>query len=253
MKLQKFEVGIEYYDKALKQAQKIYGKNGKELIPLYQNLAKVYKKQDMNQRNLLEISEKCNQIAKKSFPAHSTELADVLYSTTMDMQGIEGYDTSLSQQRLEECLKVYQENYGSDHKKTIKIQEALCSASIHEGGHEKAASIVRDVITSKAMVYGDPSVSLAESYKLLGTIRLSQGKMDKALKHFGKCQSMLLLVLGQNHKKTIQVTEILDAIKKTPGAMRFQSPTEKLKDRPRFNSTVGRSSQLDSSQAIRYC
>ena len=246
VKLRKFEVGIEYYEKALKQAGKIYGKSGKELIPLYQCLARAYKK-DGNQSKSVEMIEKCIQIAEKNFEADTTELADVLYSTTVDMQGIERYDSTESQDHLEQCLKIYKDSYGSDHKKTIQAQEVLCSVLIQDGEHEKAAGIVRDVITSKMMVYGDPSLSLAESYQLLGSIRLSQGKMDKALKHFGKCQSMLSLVLGQNHKKTVQVTETLDLIKKTPGAMKFQSSSEKLKDRPRFNGTVGRSSLLGTS------
>lgn len=252
MKLKKFDAAIEYYEKALKQAGKIYGKNGKELIPLYKGLAMAYKKGDMNHRKCVEMFEKCIQIAEKNFAAETTELADVLYSTTIDMQGIEGYDSTKSQNRLEQCLEIYKDSYGSDHKKTIQAQEALCSVFIHDGEHEKAAGIVRNVITSKMMVYGDPSLSLAESYQLLGTIRLSQGKMDKALKHFGKSQSMLSLVLGQNHKKTMQVTETLDMIKKTPGAMKFQSATEKLKDRPRFNGTVGRSSLVGSSTSSNY-
>ena len=218
------------------------------MIPLYQSLARAHKKgPDANHKKSAESIEKCVQIAEKNFGAETTELADVLYGTTIDMQGIEEYDSMQSQTHLEQCLKIYRDNYGPDHKKTIETQEALCSVLIHEGEHDKAASIVRDVMTSKMMVYGDPSLSLAESYQLLGTIRLSQGKMDKALKHFGKCQSMLSVVLGQNHKKTLQVTETLDMIKKTPGAMKFQSAADKLKDRPRFNGTVGRSSLLGSS------
>ena len=253
VKLRKFEAGVEYYETALKQAGKIYGKNGKEIIPLYQSLARAYKKgPDANHKKSVECIEKCVQIAEKNFDSETTEFADVLYGTTIDMQDIEGYDSTHSQTRLEQCLKIYKDNYGSDHKKTIETQEALCSVLIHEGEHDDAASIVRDVITSKMMVYGDPSISLAESYQLLGTIRLSQGKMDKALKHFGKCQSMLSLVLGQNHKKTLQVTETLDMIKKTPGSMKFQSAADKLKGRPRFNGTVGRSSLLGSSTLSNY-
>ena len=247
MKLKKFEAAVDNYENALKQAGKIYGKNGKELIPLHQGLAGAYKKDGMNDRKSSEIFEKCIQIAEKNFDAETIELADILYRITIDMQGIEGYDSTQSQHRLEQCLKIYKDSYGSDHKKTIQVQEALCSSFIQDGENEKAAGIIRDVITSKMMVYGDPSLSLAESYQLLGTIRLSQGKMDKALKHFGKCQSMMSVVVGPNHKKTMQVTETLNMIKKTPGAMKFQSAAEKLKDRPRFNGTVGRSSLLGSS------
>lgn len=235
----------------MKQGGKIYGKSGKELIPLYQGLARAHKKGE-NSRKAIEMIEKCLQIAEKNFDAETIELADVMYSITIDMQGTEGYDSIHSQNRLEQCLKIYKNTYGSDHKKTIQAQEALCSVYIRQGERDNAAGIIREVITSKMMVYGDPSLSLAESYQLLGSIRLSQGKTDKALKHFGKCESMLSLVLGKNHKKTIQVTETLNMIKKTPGALKFQSPAEKLKDRPRFNGTVGRSSRLGSSTLSNY-
>lgn len=250
-KLKKFDVGVEYYEKALKQAKKIYGKTGKELIPLYQGLGRAYQQQqgDFNKRKAVELFSKCYELVEKNFNKRSVEQADVIYSTTMACRST-GESDSGSQTHLEKCLEIYKDHYGPDHKKTIKVQEELCRLLLCNGEHEGAAGIIREVITSKTMVFGDPSVSLAESYQLLGTIRLSQGKTDKALKHFEKCQSMLSCVLGKNHKKTIQVTETLNMVKKTPGALKFQSPTEKLKDRPRFNGTVGRSSSLGASSSV---
>ena len=245
LKLKKFDTGIGYYETALKQARKVYGKSGKELIPLYQGTGRAYQRGDLDKRKGVEMFEKCYQLAEQNFSKGSVELADSLYSTTMGIQNTEvEFDSNQRQTYLNQCLQIYNDQHGHDHKKTIKVQEELCRLLIRSGEPDEAAGIIKDVITSKMMVFGDPSVSLAESYQLLGTIRLSQGKIGKASKHFEKCQSMLSCVLGDNHKKTIQVTETLDMVKKTPGAAKFQSASEKLKDRPRFNGTVGRSSAV---------
>ena len=252
VKLKKCDVGIEYYEKALKQARKIHGKMGAELIPLCLGLGKAYHRQqgDLSDRKCVEILEKCYQLAKQNFSEGSVELADVMYSIAAGCQDSDAFDGSDHiKKQLKDCLQIYKDQYGPDNKKTIKVQEELCSLLVRSGEQEAAAAIIQDVIASKMMVYGDPSVSLAESYQLLGTIRLSQGKTEKAIKHFSKCHSMLLCVLGSNHKKTIQVTETLNMLKRTAGT-KFQSSSEKLKERPRFNGTVGRSSSLRTSTPL---
>ena len=251
MKLKKFDQAVEYSEKALKQAKRIYGKTDKELIPLYQGLAKAYQVGDGDKRKGVELFEKCHKLAEENYGEGSVELADVLFSTALACQNSDSeYRVNQTQGYFVKCLDIYHERYGADHKKTIKVQEELCRLHLRNGEQDEAAAIILKIIPSKMIVYGDPSTSLADAYQLLGTIRLTQGKTDKALKHLTKSQSMFACVLGSNHKKTTQVTETLELVKKTPAAGRCQSSSEKLRDRPKFNGTVGRSSTLGTNSVM---
>lgn len=246
----KKESAIEYYEKALQHATKIYGKTSKEILPLYQGLAGAYKM--INTKTAQEMIEMRIKLAHDIFTKETEELADELYSASIDLQSIQGYDVSQNLARLERCIKIYKCTYGCNHKRTIAAQEALCTDLITDGEHEKAAGVVADVINSKTIVFGDPSQSLANSYELLASIRLTQGKTDKALKQMGKCHAMLCLVLGSRHKKTVSIAEIFKMIKKTPSGSKFHSPAERLRDRPKFNGTVGRTSLLGSTTLSKF-
>jgi hypothetical protein len=79
---------------------------------------------------------------------------------------------------------------------------------------EDSIKLLKPLIESKSVVYGDPSEEVANSHQLLGSIYLKKGKTDLALKQLNKCKSMLVCVLGPNHRKTKKIQETIEMIKR---------------------------------------
>ena len=57
---------------------------------------------------------------------------------------------------------------------------------IRDASLEDAVSLQKSVAEAKVVVYGDPSEEAAASYQMLGSIRLKQGRTERALKWLTK-------------------------------------------------------------------
>ena len=51
---------------------------------------------------------------------------------------------------------------------------------------QEAIALLKTLITSKSATFGDLSAEVGEAYKLYGSILMSQGQLEKALKFFKK-------------------------------------------------------------------
>jgi len=85
---------------------------------------------------------------------------------------------------------------------------------IRNNSIDESIKLLKDLLSSKLMAYGDPSEQAANVHHLLGSIYLKKGKMDYALQHFMSCKTMLSCVLGPNHRKTKKIQTTIDAIKR---------------------------------------
>ncbi|EDO28658.1 predicted protein [Nematostella vectensis] len=120
-------------------------------------------------------------------------------------------------------------------------KDELCCLLIRQGRLDEALSLLKKLITAKSEIHGDPSNELATAHQLMGSIRLKQAKTEVALKHFMKAYTMLQFVLGNNHRKTKDLRETVELIKRAPGASKVQTSDDKMRERPRFTQVVGRS------------
>ena len=79
---------------------------------------------------------------------------------------------------------------------------------------EDAIKLLKTLVESKSVVYGDPSEEMANSHQLLGSIHLKKGKTELAFKQLNKCKGMLVCVLGPNHRKSKKIQETVEMIKR---------------------------------------
>ncbi|CAH3154708.1 unnamed protein product [Porites lobata] len=249
LKAHKTGYALESFEKALDVAQTQYGEGSKELIPIYQCLARAessHGDSSSHERATKHLL-KAHDICISRFGEDSLEVADSSFVLASSYLSSDDDDNEKAKKYLEDAISLYMKYKGPYDNSTIKVQDELSRLLIRDASLEDAVSLQKSVAEAKVVVYGDPSEEAAASYQMLGSIRLKQGRTEQALKWLTKAYKMLSVTLGTSHKKTKQIADAISRVKMSPDAQRFLSSEEKLKKRPRFTQVVGRSKPLGYS------
>lgn len=248
LKTHKTGHALECFEKALEVAQKYYGEDNKQLIPIYQSLARAEGSHGdaASQERATKLLMQAHDISKSRFGEDSVEVADSSFVVALSY--IDDDDRQdKAKKYLEDAISLYMKHRGPYHNSTIKVQDELSRLLVRDGSLEDAVSLQKSVAEAKAELYGDPSEQAAASYQMMGSIRLKQGRTQQALKWLTKAYNMLSATLGNSHKKTKEMTDTISRVKMSPDAQKFLSSGDKLKKRPRFTQVVGRSKPLGYS------
>ncbi|XP_048581168.1 tetratricopeptide repeat protein 23-like [Nematostella vectensis] len=251
MKLNKVGYAMDCLEKGLEAAQKEYGGKGVQLIPIYQSLGHAEQKQGSglsSKKRSVDMYLHAHGIAQDNYKEDSVQVADSAFMVSLAYLSTgEVEDEEKASEFLHTTIDIYMEHSGPYHKQTVKAQDELCCLLIRQGRLDEALSLLKKLITAKSEIHGDPSNELATAHQLMGSIRLKQAKTEVALKHFMKAYTMLQFVLGNNHRKTKDLRETVELIKRAPGASKVQTSDDKMRERPRFTQVVGRSKPVGSN------
>lgn len=248
LKTHKTGYALECLEKALEVAQEYYGADSKELILIYQSLARAEGSHGdtTSRERASELLMQAHDISKSKFGKDSVEFADSSFVMAVSYT----YDDDCqdkAKKYLEDAITLYMKHRGPYANSTIKAQDELSRLLIRDGNLEEAVLLQKSVAEAKTVVYGDPSEQAAASYQMMGSVRLKQGRTQQALKWLTKAYNMLSATLGKSHKSTKEMADTISRIKMSPDAQKFLSSEDKLKKRPRFTQVVGRSKPLGYS------
>ncbi|XP_038077747.1 tetratricopeptide repeat protein 23-like [Patiria miniata] len=236
-------LGASYYEKAVRLTEKHHGSDSLELIAIYQDLGKLEqsKGRHSNHDKAVEYYLQAHSITVARYSGQSEEVAETAHKLALAYSEQASAEAETTAERyLDESLGIRQVLYGPHHPKTIATQESLCKLLIRTDRQEEAVSLLKTIISSKCVTFGDFSEEVGETYKLYGSILLSQGQLDKAMKYFRKCYSIQSSLYGPSHKKSKATQQTIDMLLQSPAlkAKEGQSKAGQLKKRPRFSSTI---------------
>ncbi|KAH3868171.1 tetratricopeptide repeat protein 23-like [Dreissena polymorpha] len=237
----KYAVAGTQYDKVIDLTKRRLGDDAVELIELYQESGRLEqsKGRHANHDKAIEQFLQAHSIAASRYKYASEEIVDTAlalaqaYAST----GREEAESS-AESYLNECLSSCTTVFGPDHQKTLEVQDELARLLVRANRQTEAMDLLKASIPLKNEVYGDYSESVADTYKLIASIHLAQGNIEKSLRAYKKCHNIEVLVLGKNHKKTKDTERTLDLLMASPGlSKKFVLNTDdELKKRPRFNA-----------------
>ncbi|ESO90959.1 hypothetical protein LOTGIDRAFT_233473 [Lottia gigantea] len=235
-KQKKHALSSAEFDKALELMKDRYGEDALELIPS--------KGRHANHEKAIDQFLQAHSIAGCHYKDGSMELVDTALSLAQAYANTgrdEAEDSAKSY--LEECLVNCTTVYGPHHAKTLEVQDELARLLIRTDRHDEAMNILKSSINPKCEVFGDYSESVSDTYKLMASVHLSQGNIEKALRAYKKCHNIETLVLGKNHKKTKESQTTMELLMASPGiSSKFVlDKSDELQKRPKFNSVVNRS------------
>ncbi|KAK3094663.1 hypothetical protein FSP39_004664 [Pinctada imbricata] len=200
-----------------------------------------------NHEKAIEMFLQAHSIAGAKYREGHPDLVDTAlalaqaYSSTGSEDG-----ESAAEKYLNECLASCQTLHGPHHPKTLQVQDELARLYIRTDRSQDALSLLRPMLKEKCEVHGDYSEEVSDCHKMIASIYLSQGDLEKSLKAYKKCHGIETLVLGKNHRKTKDTERTMDILMASPGlSSKFVlSKEDELKKRPKFNAIVKPSKQV---------
>ena len=232
---------MEWFEKAVELVEIKLGSDSGELVGLYHQIGRTELQlgKHANFQRVYESYEKARKLASHRYGKMSSEYAGSCLSLARAYL-IEKNRMQFSQAEtaLDEAILIYTSVYGASHSKTLSAQEELCQLFLQDRKYTEAEAKLNSLIKGKLVKYGEISEPVADTYKTLGGLFLTQNKYELAIHNLMKSMEIYRVVLGPQNRKTRGLSKVIESIKKSPASSKLNIPEHKLKDRPRFNNTV---------------
>ncbi|XP_067941631.1 myosin heavy chain, cardiac muscle isoform-like [Watersipora subatra] len=181
---------IAHFEDAMALIQAEYGDDSLKLIPLYQMVGRVEQSREgANHLKSIDAYLQAHSIANANYSEGTEELAETGYQLALAYAraaSVEGDAETSAESYLNESLATYQSIHGPNHEKTLKCQDELARLMIRTERADEAIELLKSTLTAKRQTHGEHSPSLASTHKLLGSVHMSQGNMERALKSMNK-------------------------------------------------------------------
>lgn len=244
---EKFSQATTYYEKVVDLTKRKYRKDAIQLIPVYQGFGRMEqsKGKHADHETAIEYYLQAHTIATANYPASSVQVAETAQALAAAYSNVGHEDAETSAESyLNECLITYQGKYGPNSEKTLRVQDELARLMVRSDRQPESIKMLRSTIEAKSEVYGDLSPEVADTWKLIGSIHMSQGETEKGLRCLKKCYNIECLVYGTNCRKSKDTQRTIDILLANPAlaSKHKKGKGDDIKNRPRFNTIVNTSS-----------
>ncbi|RUS80519.1 hypothetical protein EGW08_011703 [Elysia chlorotica] len=244
-KQKKHALASEKYDKLTELIEKEYGTDSSQVMKAYTDYGKLElsKGRHANFDKAINLFLQAHSIAAVIHKEGHPELIDTALALAQAYASTgweEAEASALSY--LEECVSSCTSIYGPSNPKTLEVNDHLAKMMVRMDKSQEAMQILRSSLPLKSEVFGDYSEPVSDTYKLIGSISLSEGNIEKALRAYKKCHTIEVILLGKNHRKTKDTLQTMEMLMSSPGLSHkfVLNKADELQKRPRFNSVVAR-------------
>jgi tetratricopeptide (TPR) repeat protein len=217
-----YDQALDYISKVWDISEGKYGFKSESCALVYLETAKIYaKKEDFEkavdyQRRALNILVELNI---ENNPEYIASLYSTLSAYQQRNNDMDGYIDS-----LDKVKKIYLDLYGDMDKRTIKIKKAVALALLKNNRNDEALRELLETEQLQIRFYGDESVQLAKTLKIVGALHLVQSNFIDAQRYYNRA----LKIFEDNGVK--QAVQDLKKKIKVAREMREKTLTTKLPD-----------------------
>uniref|UniRef100_A0A0B6Z0Z5 MalT-like TPR region domain-containing protein n=2 Tax=Arion vulgaris TaxID=1028688 RepID=A0A0B6Z0Z5_9EUPU len=244
-KQKKYALASEKYDKVIELMEAEYGKDSIQVMYAYTEYGKLEqsKGRHANHDKTIRLFLQAYSIASAIYKVGHPELVDTALALSQAYASTGWEEAEVSAlSYLEESLRTCMTIHGPNHAKTVEVQYHLAKMMIRTNKTKEAMQILKSSLPAKCEAFGDYSEQVSDTYKLIGSIHLSEGNIETALRNYKKCHAIENILLGRNHKKTKDTQRTMEMLMSNPSvSSKFVlNKEDELQKRPRFNNVVGR-------------
>ena len=186
------------YDKALNQLGKVweltetkFGKDSIEIAQVYLDMAKVYFKKKEFDEAIEHQLHAINNFRAKEDEYNQESTAKMMITLSEWYSKVENLEEAISW--LKETEKLYEYIYGAVDKKTTKIKRDIALLLLKDSKYDDALNEVLQVEEQERSLYGETSLQLGKTYKLIGTLYILRRMQNEAKSYLQKAQTIFEL------------------------------------------------------------
>jgi len=222
-KTQDYDQALEYISKVWDISEAKYGFKSESCALVYLETAKIYSKKEDYEKAVEYQKRAINilvEINIEKNPEYIANLYTALSTYQQRNNDIEGYIDS-----LDKVKKIYAELYGDMDKRTIKIKKAVALALLKNNRNEEALKELLETEQLQANFYGEDSLQLAKTLKIIGALQLFQNSFIDAQRYYSKA-----LKIFEEHGVKAAVVDLKKKIK-TAREMRDKALASRLPEK----------------------
>ncbi|CAI2369805.1 unnamed protein product [Moneuplotes crassus] len=186
------------YDKALNQLSKAweltetkFGKDSIEIAQVYIDMAKVYHKKKEYEEAIEHQLHAVNNFRNREEDYNQESTAKMMITLSEWYSKVEKHEDAITW--LRETEKLYEYIYGGLDKKTTKIKRDIALLLLKDGKYDDALEEVLQVEEKERQLYGETSLQLGKTYKLIGTLYILRRMQNEAKAYLQKAQTIFEL------------------------------------------------------------
>ncbi|XP_017261505.1 tetratricopeptide repeat protein 23 isoform X2 [Kryptolebias marmoratus] len=240
------EEALNQCEKSL-QLLKDSNKPGKTCV-VYKDMAAIEQDRGHLDRAIEHLS-KAHAIAMSHNP-EGLEGARISHSLAMILSAAaEPRHNDAAGQYFEQSLSAYRNSVGLQDPAFLTAQDDFCRFLLINGQQEKCVAIQRASLDSKRSAFGDLSAEVADSLQLIGSVEMTEGKMNQAHRTMTKCLKIQSSLYGPQHKKTKVVQKAVDMLARTSEVVERQQRPARRKTKSDTFTTVPSSGNDEKSMS----
>eukprot|EP00697_Spironema_sp_BW2_P014714 gnl/Spiro4/5241_TR2647_c0_g1_i1.p1 gnl/Spiro4/5241_TR2647_c0_g1~~gnl/Spiro4/5241_TR2647_c0_g1_i1.p1 ORF type:complete len:470 (-),score=132.56 gnl/Spiro4/5241_TR2647_c0_g1_i1:153-1514(-) len=202
---------VEYLNKAQEMKRSLHGDDYDEVAEIYLEIADVY----ILEQRLTEIEDlylKALRIYEALNGAMCREVAQISYALGRLMVSQSDYTRAAS--CFTTTAQWMEDQLGSFDPKTFNTWREVAFMDIKQQDYESAVQIMKKVLIKELLLYGDPSIKVAKTYKFLGTAYLKLFRLDAAISMYESAQRIYLDRYSARHEKTVALQNRVALLRK---------------------------------------
>ncbi|XP_034089529.1 tetratricopeptide repeat protein 23 isoform X2 [Gymnodraco acuticeps] len=117
---------------------------------------------------------------------------------------------------FEQSLSAYKHCAGPQDPAFLTAQDDFCRFLLLSDQQERCVEIQRASLATKRSTFGDVSAEVADTLQLIGSVEMSEGRVEQAHRTMTKCLEIQSLLYGSQHKKTKATQKAVDMLARAP-------------------------------------
>ncbi|XP_039203795.1 tetratricopeptide repeat protein 23-like isoform X2 [Crotalus tigris] len=221
--LQKNELDLasKYFEKAVDDLISAEGDVAPELIPLYQEIAKIKQMKKIYEKSI-SYALQAHSVSLALYQKFSPEVgsAALFLGKAYAATGEEKH-TEAAERYFNESLVAYKEALGMDHPQTISALKVFSKWLGQIGKRKQAYELLRESFKTQQNPCSDFNKQAAERLYIMGCICLAEEKIREAYQLLSKCVQIQIAIYGSHHKKTKKIHELLVVMNMLPAEQKL--------------------------------
>ncbi|KAK9408613.1 tetratricopeptide repeat protein 23-like [Crotalus adamanteus] len=221
--LQKNELDLasKYFEKAVDDLISAEGDVAPELIPLYQEIAKIKQMKKIYEKSI-SYALQAHSVSLALYQKFSPEVgsAALFLGKAYAATGEEKHPEA-AERYFNESLVAYKEALRMDHPQTISALKVFSKWLGQIGKRKQAYELLKESFKTQQNPCSDFNKQAAERLYIMGYICLAEEKIREAYQLLSKCVQIQIAIYGSHHKKTKKIQELLVMMNMLPAEQKL--------------------------------
>eukprot|EP00696_Hemimastix_kukwesjijk_P006005 gnl/Hemi2/17613_TR5812_c0_g1_i1.p1 gnl/Hemi2/17613_TR5812_c0_g1~~gnl/Hemi2/17613_TR5812_c0_g1_i1.p1 ORF type:complete len:453 (+),score=165.52 gnl/Hemi2/17613_TR5812_c0_g1_i1:56-1360(+) len=209
--MEEFPAAFVYLEKAQELKRNLHGENYDEVAEIYLEIAEMNIQQGVAD-DLEELYNKALTIYEAVNGPNCREVAQI--SLLLGRLMVSLNDLQKAIHYFKRAARYLEEKLGTFDPRSFNLWREIAFMMVKEQDYDSTIEVMKRVLVKELLVYGDPSIKVAKTYKFLGTTYFKLKRLNEAISMYEKAHRIYMDRYSASHAKTQHLAERVTQLRK---------------------------------------